>query len=140
MQHYTAWKLSKYGVISGPYFPVFRHITEIYSVNLRIQSEYRKIRTRNNSVFGHFSRSVMSLSVLFSFKVRDSGTYDFLWKFINLLLTVLLFLNFLSLPLNFAKLFRTSFLQNTCAKLFETSFLQNICFWKSTGFYIKRSQ
>ena len=27
------------------------------SVNLRIQSEYRKIRTRNNSVFGHFSRS-----------------------------------------------------------------------------------
>ena len=30
---------------------------EIYGVNLRIQSEYRKIRTRNNSVFGHFSRS-----------------------------------------------------------------------------------
>ena len=26
-------------------------------VNLRIQSEYRKIRTRTNSVFGHFSRS-----------------------------------------------------------------------------------
>ena len=26
-------------------------------VNLRFQSEYRKIRTRNNSVFGHFSRS-----------------------------------------------------------------------------------
>ena len=24
---------------------------------VRIQSEYRKIRTRNNSVFGHFSRS-----------------------------------------------------------------------------------
>ena len=32
---------------------------EIYSVNLRIQAEYRKIRTRNNSVFGHFSRSEM---------------------------------------------------------------------------------
>ena len=31
--------------------------TEIYSVKLRIQSEYRKMRTRNNSVFGHFSRS-----------------------------------------------------------------------------------
>ena len=28
----------------------------IYSVNLHIQSEYRKIWTRNNSVFGHFSR------------------------------------------------------------------------------------
>ena len=52
-----AWKVSKYGVIFGPYFPVFALNTEIYSVNLRIQSEYRKIRTRNNSVFGHFSRS-----------------------------------------------------------------------------------
>ena len=30
---------------------------EIYGVNIRIQSEYRKIRTRKNSVFGHFSRS-----------------------------------------------------------------------------------
>ena len=27
------------------------------TVNLRIQSEYRKMRTRNNSVFGNFSRS-----------------------------------------------------------------------------------
>ena len=30
----------------------------IFSVNLRIQSEYRKIRIRKNSVFAHFSRSV----------------------------------------------------------------------------------
>ena len=44
----TAWKVSKYGVISGPYFP---------------QSEYRKIRTRNNSVFGHFSRSDTAIYV-----------------------------------------------------------------------------
>ena len=29
----------------------------IYGVNLRIQSKYRIIRTRRNSVFGHFSRS-----------------------------------------------------------------------------------
>ena len=54
----TAWKVSKYGVFSGPYLPVFALNTEIYRVNLRIQSEYKKIRTRNNSVFGHFSRSV----------------------------------------------------------------------------------
>ena len=40
--------MSKYGVISGPYFPV----------SLRSQSECGKIRARNNSVFGHFSRSV----------------------------------------------------------------------------------
>ena len=45
--------MSKYGVFSGPYFPVFGLNTEIYSVNLRIQSAYRKLRTRKNSVFGH---------------------------------------------------------------------------------------
>ena len=65
---YTGWKVSKYGVISGPYFPVFGVNTEICSVNLRIQSEYRKIWTRNNSVFGHFSRSVrFRFQVLFVF-------------------------------------------------------------------------
>ena len=37
---------------------------EIYEVNLCIQSEYRKIQTKNNSVFGHFSRS--ACSILFS--------------------------------------------------------------------------
>ena len=36
---YSAWKVSKYGVFSGPYFPAC-------------------IRIRKNSVFGHFSRSV----------------------------------------------------------------------------------
>ena len=40
-------------VFSGPYFPVLGLNTEMYGVNLRIQSEYRKIRTRKNSVFGH---------------------------------------------------------------------------------------
>ena len=53
----TAWKVSKYGVISGPYFPVFGLNTEIYFINFCIQSEYRKIQARNNSVFGHFLRS-----------------------------------------------------------------------------------
>ena len=63
---YTAWNVSKYGAIFGPQgydqntvrnFPVFGLNTEIYRVNPRIQSEYRKIRTRNNSIFGHFSHS-----------------------------------------------------------------------------------
>ena len=53
--------MSKYGVISGPYFPVFGLNTVIYSVNLRIQFKYRKIRTRNNSIFGHFSCSASKL-------------------------------------------------------------------------------
>ena len=53
----TARKESKYGVFSGPYFPVFGLNTEIYGLNLRIQSKYRKIRNRKNSVFRHLSRS-----------------------------------------------------------------------------------
>ena len=40
----------------------------IYSVNLHIQSEYRKIRTRNNSVFGQFSRSECSYFLFFPVK------------------------------------------------------------------------
>ena len=54
----TAREVSKYGVISGPYFPAFGLNTERYVGSLRTQSECVKIRTRNNSVFGHFSRSV----------------------------------------------------------------------------------
>ena len=38
--------MSKYGVISGPYFPVFGLSIEIYFINLCIQSKYRKIGTR----------------------------------------------------------------------------------------------
>ena len=38
----TAWKVSKYGVISGPYFPAFGLNTETYEVSLHIQSECRK--------------------------------------------------------------------------------------------------
>ena len=50
-------KCNKYGVFSGLYFPEFGLDTKIYGVNFRIQSEYRRIWTRNNSVFEHFSRS-----------------------------------------------------------------------------------
>ena len=53
----TAWKLSKYGVFSGPYFLLFGLNTEIYFVYLFIQSKCGKTRTRKKSVFDHFSRS-----------------------------------------------------------------------------------
>ena len=49
--------MSKHRVISGPYFPAFGVNTERYFVSLRIHSECGKIRTRNYSVFGHFSHS-----------------------------------------------------------------------------------
>ena len=48
--------MSKYGVFSNPYFPVF----VMNVVNLRIQSECGKIRTRKTSVFVHFSHNVSS--------------------------------------------------------------------------------
>ena len=54
----TAGKVSKYGVFSRPYIPVFGLNTERYAVSLGIQCECGKIRTRENSVLGHFSRSV----------------------------------------------------------------------------------
>ena len=51
---YTARKVSKYGVFCGPYFPASGLNTGRFRVSLRIQSECGKIRTRKNSVFGHF--------------------------------------------------------------------------------------
>ena len=43
----------------------------VYSVNLRIQSKYRKIRTRKISVFGHFSRCEIILEKVFQVMRRD---------------------------------------------------------------------
>ena len=48
-------------------FPVFGLNTGRYSISLRIYFECRKIRTRKNSVFGHFSHSE-SLSIKFLFQ------------------------------------------------------------------------
>ena len=61
----AAWKVSKYGVISGPYFPAFGLNTERYEVPLRIQFECGKIRTRNHYVFGHFPHSEGDLWIIF---------------------------------------------------------------------------
>ena len=47
----TLHEVSKYGVISGPYFPAFGLNTKSYFVSLGIQSECGKIQNRNNSVF-----------------------------------------------------------------------------------------
>ena len=46
---------------SAPYFLVFGLNMEIYAVNIRIQFEYGRIRTRKTSVFGHFSHSELVL-------------------------------------------------------------------------------
>ena len=64
-------KVSKYGVISGPYLPAFGLNTERYFGFLGIQSECGEIRTRNNFVFGLFSRSVHA-TVLSLFRLNLS--------------------------------------------------------------------
>ena len=71
-QSFTVWKVSKHGFFGGPHFPVFGLNAEIYSVKLHIWSEYRKIQTKKNSLFGHSSRSVY---------IHDSGQYLALLKF-----------------------------------------------------------
>ena len=86
--NYTAWNVSKYRVISGPYFPAFELNTERYFVSLRIQSECGKIRTRKNHVLGHFSRSAIEFGFTlkrvrdmirtYSHKNRFFGFYKFL--------------------------------------------------------------
>ena len=47
----------------GLYFPAFGVNVKIYSVNLRILPEYRKIKTRRNSEFAHLSCSAKTCSL-----------------------------------------------------------------------------
>ena len=63
---------------SGPSFPAFGLNAKIYGVNLRIESEYRKIRTRQNSVFGHFSRSNCLGSDTLKFNILAPKLHHFL--------------------------------------------------------------
>ena len=80
----TAWEVSKYGVFSGLYFPTFGLNTERYSVSLRIQSECRKIRTRKNSVSGHFSRRANSSGGKLFLEIGDPvQNYKELYKAYN---------------------------------------------------------
>lgn len=48
-QYIAGWNVSKFGVVSSPYFLEFGLITEIYSVNLGIQYKCGMIRTRKTA-------------------------------------------------------------------------------------------
>ena len=67
---------------SGPYFPKFGLNTERYRASLRIPSKYGKTRARKNSVFGHFSHSVIIRKIV-------KRTFKFLEQVFNLCLTIL---------------------------------------------------
>ena len=77
---FTAWKVPKYRVISSPFLPVFGWIWRFNRVNLRIESKHRKIRTRMNSVFGHFSRSARQGQFIQRISVRTM-LQEFQWYF-----------------------------------------------------------
>ena len=65
---HTAWKVSKYGVFSGPYYPVF-------GLNIG------KYRPEKNSVCGHFSRSVTPGFFACICWFYGTRTYIVLWCF-----------------------------------------------------------
>ena len=74
VQH-TPWRMSKYGVLSRPRFPVFGLNAEIYSVNFRFQSEYRgKYEPDKTPYLGTFH------AVRFSFCITPN-------RILNLLMT-----------------------------------------------------
>ena len=81
---FTAWKVSKYAVFSGPYFPVFALNTEIYSVNLRIQSEYKKIRARKKlPIWTLFKQWLKQHCLVFSEIITGNLRDVFKWKYFN---------------------------------------------------------
>ena len=84
----TAWKASKYGVFFGPYFPAFGLNTERYGVSLPIHSECGKILTRENSVFGHFSKWL--LLIIFKWSLSDCVSPRIYLSFFSLLQNLLL--------------------------------------------------
>ena len=53
--------ISSYGILFGHYFVVLGLNTEIYTVNLRIQSKYGKTLTRKNYAFEDFSHSLKNM-------------------------------------------------------------------------------
>ena len=99
----TVWKLSKYGVFSGPYFPSFGLNTERYEVSLRIQSECEKIRTRKYPVFGHFSHSVRNI-LLIRCKLHTAAVISLQYVTIY---KILLYYNTLNFRWKFTKKFIT---------------------------------
>ena len=69
---HTAWKVSKYGVISGPYFPVFGLNTETYFVNLRFSPNTLKYEPEITLYFDTFHAVPVGVEVFH--KLRWSRT------------------------------------------------------------------
>ena len=66
MSSNTAWKESKYGVVSGPYFPVFGLNTERF---MRENTDQNKLRIRRL-----FKRVTTNTACNYILKVNDRNT------------------------------------------------------------------
>ena len=85
-QHHTAWNVSKYGVISGPYFPVFSpntgkygpeitpYLDTFHSVPVALYELCKKTRKRSsNNINLYINVEIISVVVkLFFFKVTST--------------------------------------------------------------------
>ena len=90
MSLHTAWKVSRYGVFSGPYFPVFGLNTERYSVSLRIQSECGKIGPEKTSYLDTFHAVPV-------FDINASNTSGIIFRIV-ILRYLLLFYDYFTIP------------------------------------------
>ena len=62
-KNFNVWKVSRYGVFSALYFPVFKLNTDILFADLCIQSKYGKKQDHRDSVIGNFSRSTLKWTI-----------------------------------------------------------------------------
>ena len=88
LNYRTARRVSKYGVISGPYFSVFGLNTEIYGVNLRIQFEYRKYGPETTPYLDTF-HTVSLTEHLEMFKIKLYYFQERLYLLYNIILNLL---------------------------------------------------
>ena len=147
MEIYTAWKVSKYGVFSGPYFPPFGLNTVRYSVSLRFQSKCGKIWTRKKFRiwilftqynFGFWGKSWLNFTQNRSSHQRCSikegvvrnfaeFTEKHLWQSFYFNKVAGLRLHLTCFPVNFAKFLIAPFLQNMSGRLLLT---KCVLYWK----------
>ena len=72
---FTAYKVSVFGVFSGPYFTTFRLNAERYSVSLLTQSECGKIQTRKAPNMDIF-HAMFKIKILWFEKLTLTGIPD----------------------------------------------------------------
>ena len=78
LQFTTEWKMSKYGVFSGPYFTVFWLNTDIYEVNsIRIRENTDQKKLRISSLFAQCTRWYYASVLMFLSTTTNFSSWSF---------------------------------------------------------------